>query len=166
MRNLPSAAARHQRAHSAQRATGRARLAPRNGDGALQHTKSAQIEIEKASTAPGSPVRTDLDRFVRSSIMRATLGRSPLSLLNACTDWLGHVAVAPGFQQHLLGLTIDRSMQLWQYAVNCAARGATPKEPCITPLPQDKRFSDPAWSTWPFNVTHARGCGYGSHSLN
>jgi polyhydroxyalkanoate synthase len=86
--------------------------------------------------------------------MRATLGRSPLSLLNAYTDWLGHLAVAPGVQQHLVGYMADRSMQLWQYALGCALRGATPEEPCITPLPQDKRFSDPAWSTWPFNVIH------------
>jgi len=84
--------------------------------------------------------------------MRTTLGRSPLSFVNACTDWLGHLAVAPGLQQQLLALAIDRSIQLWTYAATCALTGARQADPCVTPLPQDKRFADPSWSTWPFNV--------------
>lgn len=84
--------------------------------------------------------------------MRATHGRSPISILNAYTDWLGHLAVAPSLQQHLLGVAAGRSMQLWQYAVSCALRGNPFQEACIEPLPQDKRFSDPLCSAWPFNV--------------
>ena len=86
--------------------------------------------------------------------MSATLGRSPLSLINAYTDWFGHLAVAPGFQQYLLELAIERSFQLCQYIVNCVFRGASQEESCIPPLLQDKRFSDPAWSVWPFDLIH------------
>jgi polyhydroxyalkanoate synthase len=85
--------------------------------------------------------------------MHATLGRSPLSALNAFTDWLGHLGVAPGLQLQLLDLSVQRSLQLWQYAATCALHQRT-LPPCVAPLPQDKRFSDPAWSAWPFNVIH------------
>jgi polyhydroxyalkanoate synthase len=51
-------------------------------------------------------------------------------------------------------LAIERSFQFWTYAVTCALGGKAPDEPCVTPLPQDKRFSDPAWSKWPFNMIH------------
>ena len=86
--------------------------------------------------------------------MHATLGRSPLSVLNAYSDWLGHLAVAPGLQQQLFGFAIQRSVELWQYATGWALRGTAASEPCVAPLPQDNRFSDPAWSTWPFNFVH------------
>ncbi|WP_246789936.1 alpha/beta hydrolase [Bradyrhizobium sp. CCBAU 51765] len=86
--------------------------------------------------------------------MQATLGRSPLSVLNAYSDWLGHLAVAPGLRQQLLEFAIQRSLQLWQYATGCAVHGGTAPVPCVGPLPQDNRFSNPAWSTWPFNVVH------------
>lgn len=87
-------------------------------------------------------------------MVRATCGRSPLSMLMAWTDWGGHLAIAPSLQQHLFGLAAERSMQLWRYASSCALQRTTPKDACVTPQPQDKRFSDPAWSTWPFNVIH------------
>ena len=151
MNDMPLAARQHA-AQPGGRARGRAGLGSRSAGRA--HTNLPKIEIEKASTTRDEPARTDLDRLVRSTIMRITLGRSPLSLLNAYTDWLGHLAVAPGLQQRLLGLAVDRSMQLSRYVIDCAFRGAAPKEACITPLPQDKRFSDAAWSAWPFNVVH------------
>jgi len=89
---------------------------------------------------------------VRSSIMRATSGRSPLSLLNAYIDWLGHLVVAPGFQQHMLEHAITRSQLLWSYAAQCMLGQGKSADPCVTPLPQDKRFADPSWSAWPFNL--------------
>ncbi|KAB2886258.1 MAG: alpha/beta fold hydrolase [Pseudorhodoplanes sp.] len=103
----------------------------------------------------GAPPRTDLDRLVRAAIVRATQGRSPVSLMTAYVDWLAHLAVTPSLQQRLAGLAVERSIQLSQYAARCAlcGREAAPAK-CVEPLPQDKRFSDPAWSTWPFNILH------------
>jgi polyhydroxyalkanoate synthase len=100
------------------------------------------------------PVRTDLDRLVRSSIIRAASGRSPISMALAYTDWLGHLAVAPGLQQQLAGLAFERAAQLGQYAMTCALKGAGAEQGCIEPLPQDKRFADPSWKEWPFNLIH------------
>ncbi|MCQ3943128.1 MAG: poly-beta-hydroxybutyrate polymerase [Alphaproteobacteria bacterium] len=118
--------------------------------------KSEQPRIEKpAPVAPndGAPARSDLDRLVRSSIVRATQGRSPVSLLTAYVDWIAHLAVTPSLQQRLASLAAQRSIELAQYATRCALSGRKASESkCVEPLPQDKRFADPAWSAWPFNV--------------
>ncbi len=151
MRNQSPTEAR-QRSNLARQATTAVSIASHRGDRASQRVKSSQIRNEETSIAPNTVARSDLDRLVRSSIMRATSGRSPLSLLNAYTDWLGHLIVAPGFQQHMLELATKRSLQLWAYAANCAHLGAGPAETCVTSLPQDKRFADSSWSAWPFNV--------------
>jgi polyhydroxyalkanoate synthase len=154
MKNVSPAAPRQQWSHRAHHVATRARLASHRVDNAPQRVKSPQIQNEETSIVNRATARSDLDRLVRSSIMRATFGRSPLSVLNAYSDWFGHLAVAPGLQQQLFGFAIQRSLQLWQYATGCAHRWAAATEPCVAPPPQDNRFSDPAWATWPFNVIH------------
>ncbi len=106
------------------------------------------------STAASATISTDLDRLLRATFMRATLGRSPLSLFNASVDWLGHFAMSPGLQQELAMDALERAGQFWSYAVNCATAGDAPPEPCVQPAPHDKRFADAAWSQWPFNLIH------------
>lgn len=100
------------------------------------------------------PHHTDLDRLVHAAIVRSTAGRSPISPLIACIDWISHLALAPGLQQHLAALAAERMMQLWRHALQCGLDGSVSHERCIEPLPQDKRFADPAWSQWPFNFIH------------
>lgn len=121
-------------------------------DRAPQRLKPARRELATAPAPVAGPIRTDLDRFVRSSIMRLSLGRSPISLLNASTDWISHLALSLGLQQRLYGLALKRTAQLWEYAINCAFIGE--RERCVMPAPQDKRFAEPEWSTWPFNLIH------------
>ena len=113
----------------------------------------AEPEAGRASgeLEPARAGGADIDRFVRSAFARATVGRSPMSLLLAWVDWLGHLSIAPALQVRLLEAGLQQTMQLARYASSCALHGPH-NEPCIAPLPQDKRFSDPAWSQWPFNV--------------
>ena len=98
------------------------------------------------------PARLAFDRLLRATIIGATLGRSPVSLLTAFVDWAGHLALAPSLQQQLFSLAIERWVQIWQAAQVCACGGTLPKESCVEPLPQDKRFVEPAWKAWPFNI--------------
>jgi len=118
---------------------------------------SKQAAVARRGPLVGLPdysdtIHTDLDRFVRSSIMRFTLGRSPISLINATTDWLGHLLVSPGLQQQLFGLAVEQAIQLWLSAID--SQSFDKNDPnCIGPT-QDKRFLEAEWSTWPFNYIH------------
>jgi polyhydroxyalkanoate synthase subunit PhaC len=113
-------------------------------------------------TAPGSRMSvpgwtdveppTSVDRALHSIMGRATAGISPASLALAGTDWALHLAESPGKWQRLFEKALRKQIRLANYAVRTAA-GATP-EPCIDPLPQDRRFNGAAWQNWPFDVIY------------
>ena len=74
-----------------------------------------------------------------------------MGLSKAYFDWLVHLALSPGKQ-----------LQLWHKSIRKTPGGAPgalrrPQrrgDPCIAPLPQDKRFDGQAWQQWPFNVMY------------
>jgi len=103
---------------------------------------------------PAAPGLRDLDRIMRATVAGLTGGRSPVSLFLASIDWASHLALAPTLQQHLAVLAAERSAELFRYALTCAIEDAAEPTPCVSSLPQDRRFADPAWSRWPFNVIH------------
>ncbi|MEW6487839.1 MAG: alpha/beta fold hydrolase [Thermodesulfobacteriota bacterium] len=92
-----------------------------------------------------------IDRLAHAWLGRATLGLSPASLLLAYADWALHFGFSPGKQAELLRNAAEKSFRFGLYALR-AADADTP--PHIAPLPQDRRFRDPAWRAWPFNLLH------------
>lgn len=46
-----------------------------------------------------------------------------------------------------------KTVRFLNYASRCAIKGGN-VEPCIEPLPQDRRFSDESWQRWPFNLIY------------
>jgi polyhydroxyalkanoate synthase subunit PhaC len=94
----------------------------------------------------GTPTE-GFDRWLHAQVGRQTGGISPASLALAYTDWLAHLAASPAKQAELVH-------KAWRKAFRYAlwlARSAEPGcAPCIEPLPQDRRFADPAWRTPPF----------------
>lgn len=92
------------------------------------------------------------DRALRASLARATFGISPSSLGQAYFDWLTHLVASPGKQMRLVEKALRKSTRLATFAGNCMS--GRDQARCIEPLPQDKRFSDPAWETFPFNFIH------------
>ncbi|HWS76245.1 MAG TPA: alpha/beta fold hydrolase [Quisquiliibacterium sp.] len=95
-----------------------------------------------------------VDRSVHAATARFTGGMSPAALAGAYMDWALHLAAAPGKQMRLVEKAIRKSGRFAAYAANCAANPGQPGERCIEPLPQDKRFSNPAWQGWPYNLIH------------
>ncbi|MGD9501212.1 MAG: PHA/PHB synthase family protein [Methyloceanibacter sp.] len=93
------------------------------------------------------------DRSLHAAIARFTNGLSPAALAHAYLDWATHLAYAPGKQLQLIDKAIRKSVRLVNHVCRCAMEGGK-GEPCIAPLPQDKRFVGEAWQKWPYNVLH------------
>jgi polyhydroxyalkanoate synthase len=81
-----------------------------------------------------------------------TLAISPATLWNAFADWSLHVANAPGKQLELAEQAAHDWIRFTAYVQRRALR--IDVDPCITPPPQDRRFSDPDWHNPPFDAAH------------
>ena len=97
-----------------------------------------------------------LDLMSNAWLGKLTGNISPAAMLNAYTDWLSHLALSPT-KRAALTQKAWKNWWLWYgYSCNClhssAQTGQTASPLCIEPLPQDRRFSDPAWRQWPFNA--------------
>ena len=110
------------------------------------------LELERDSYA-STALSDIIDRSMHALAGRVTLGLSPSSLIGAYMDWVAHLATAPGKQAQLVQKAIKKTHRLTSYATRCAAKGGG-ADLCIEPLPQDKRFVDDEWKTWPFNIIH------------
>ncbi len=94
-----------------------------------------------------------VDRSVHAATARFTAGLSPMALAGACADWAAHLAFAPGKRSQLVEKAVKKAMRLANYASR-RSFGSEGVEPCIVPLPQDRRFVGPAWQTPPFDVIY------------
>lgn len=105
--------------------------------------------------APAAPCRNPLDLRFQAAVARATLSISPVSLLLATVDWAAHLAGSPGKRLELVNLAQEHLRRITEYAGSVAfASPGFPALRCIAPPAQDRRFADPAWQNWPFNVMH------------
>src|ERR1044072_8448095 len=95
------------------------------------------------SPTPAAPedARRPIDRALSAAIGRASGGLSLTSISAAYADWLIHLLSSPGKQQQLVEKAWRKSIWLASWLAT-ASRGQF--EPCIEPLPQDRRFSNPA----------------------
>ncbi len=92
-----------------------------------------------------------VDRAFHASVARLTRGLSPAAVLLAWADWAMHLAAAPGRQAELWAKAARKAIRLQMFLLRCAACGGR-AEPCIEPLPQDRRFTADAWQAWPWNL--------------
>ena len=94
-----------------------------------------------------------VDRSFHAALARTTTGLSPAGLLGAYLDWAVHLALSPGKQLQLTDKARRKALRLLAFMAHCAT-AAGHAEPCIEPLPQDRRFSGRAWQAWPFNFLY------------
>lgn len=90
-----------------------------------------------------------VDRSFHAAAARFTRGLSPAAIGQAYLDWWTHLAFSPGKQMQLVEKAGKKSLRLANHAVNCTLTRSE-VEPCIVPLPQDRRFAAPAWRQWPY----------------
>ena len=137
------------------------KLLPTSAHPAARAVRLLQVPANDA--AAGSPpldgehdmpaVSAAIDQAVHATLARLTGGLSPAALADAWFDWGIHIAFSPGKQAALAVKATRKNMRLGQFAFRSLTKGET-AEPCIVPLPQDRRFSDPAWHSWPFNFVY------------
>ena len=114
--------------------------------------ESAQIDgPERGADAP--TINETLDHATQVWISRFTHGLSPAALMAAWFDWGTHIVAAPGKRLELADKAADKAARQASFMMKCATTtGET--EPCIEPLPQDRRFRDNAWQMKPFNMIY------------
>lgn len=101
-----------------------------------------------AGDGPAHPA----DRLWHGTLGQTVLPISPASLLLAYTDWLTNLNMYPGKQRDLWfqGLEQNACLALWALRAGCGE----PPPVCIEPQPEDKRFKEPEWQRWPFNLLY------------
>jgi polyhydroxyalkanoate synthase len=120
--------------------------APKNASGALASALGPDILPHTHAT-----MEQALDKGLKAAQARFTGGLSPIALAAAYSDWALHLSSAPGKQLELVEKAVKKTSRFANYAGMCACNPDT-AETCITPLPQDKRFTGEDWQKWPFNA--------------
>lgn len=108
----------------------------------------AQERDSYAITALGDVV----DRSTHAALARYTFGLSPAALVACYMDWATHLIASPGKQMRLVQKAVRKWVRLLRYVGECTSGEAT--QPCIEPLPQDRRFTNEAWQHWPYNLIY------------
>ena len=92
------------------------------------------------------------DRAFKANLARLTFGLSPAVLAEQTFDWLAHLVISPGKQLQLIEKAFRDAARFGIYAAQSVADPGTP--PCISPLPQDRRFQGETWQRWPYNLMY------------
>ena len=94
-----------------------------------------------------------LDPTVHAALARSLGSLSHASALMAASDWALHLAASPGHCMDLAHLALRQGQEMAAYALARMAAGTDKEARHAVPAPtQDRRFADPAWQQWPFNV--------------
>ena len=144
----------------------RARLSvvPHASPGTPAKSKAATAQGVQPSTAALTPAflrdsyaatafAEVLDRSLHASMARFTAGVSPMTLIGAYADWAAHLSYSPGKQLQLAEKAVRKWLRLVTY-VNHRGLAVDGCEPCIEPLPQDKRFLGEAWRKFPYDLVY------------
>ncbi|MGZ8255865.1 MAG: PHA/PHB synthase family protein [Burkholderiaceae bacterium] len=91
-----------------------------------------------------------VDRSVHAATARFTAGLSPIALASAYLDWACHLAFLPGKRTQLAEKAVKKAIRLANYQSRRPFEEEP--EPCIVPLPQDRRFDGEAWRQPPFDL--------------
>jgi polyhydroxyalkanoate synthase len=109
--------------------------------------RSFSADVKESVDPPAS-----IDRLLRASMGRFTLGLSPYALWLAYADWAIHLCGSPGKLQQLAERSARNTIRFLNYYSNITSKPAC--RPCVEALPQDQRFRSEAWQQWPFNLIY------------
>jgi polyhydroxyalkanoate synthase len=96
-----------------------------------------------------------LDPTVHAALARSLGSLSHASALMAASDWALHLAASPGQRMDLAHLALRQGQEMAAYTLARMAAGPDKEARHAVATPtQDRRFADPAWQQWPFNLMH------------
>ncbi|MCE4372389.1 poly-beta-hydroxybutyrate polymerase N-terminal domain-containing protein, partial [Xanthomonas hortorum pv. hederae] len=102
-----------------------------------------------------APAIAHLDQQIHAEWAKAWSSISPESVLSAWTDWASHLATSPGKRTELSVLALRLAGELHEYVhTHAGAPGQDPVEATAQRPVEDRRFNDPAWNQWPYNLWH------------
>jgi len=81
---------------------------------------------------------------------KSTAGLDPRVILLAYLDWWVKLAWSPGTHARLTEKALRKWARIGLFLAQCISESDPQR--VIEPLPQDKRFRDPAWRRWPYNL--------------
>ncbi len=91
-----------------------------------------------------------IDRMFNAYLANFTSGVDPRVIPLTFLDWWVKLLGSPGTHARLS----EKALRKWiRFALYAGSSVVDPQSPAaIEPLPQDRRFRDPAWQRWPFNL--------------
>jgi len=92
------------------------------------------------------------DRLFNAAMARSTAGLDPRVILLAYLDWWVKLAWSPGTHARLTEKAMRKWLRIAMFLGQCLVDTEHKTQCVIDPLPQDKRFRDPAWGQWPYNL--------------
>ncbi|WP_084629151.1 PHA/PHB synthase family protein [Neptunomonas japonica] len=114
-------------------------------------TINSAPNLAKQDIESGYVSATALDNVFKANMAKFTGGISPAGLLSLYFTWASHLALSPGKQASLAEKMCRKAFRLSKSSPSMMQKDSLP---CIDPLPQDKRFSDPSWQQWPYNYIY------------
>lgn len=102
--------------------------------------------IEKAPNLSDQSAEA-IDSKLRASIGKLTKGMSPMQLVLAYTDWLGHLSLAPGLRFKLLQKLTKKLLKLSASTARTIVRKPEQEE-----KPRSSLFKHELWGKPPFNL--------------
>ena len=115
---------------------------PFPGNGLERHA-SAWLGLNHRDDPQQALASAHWDKLLNAMLGRLTSGISPAALSLAFSDWALHLALSPSRRELLL-------LKVWRKYLRWLALARPDAATAIEPLPQDKRFADPAWQRWPY----------------
>jgi len=149
--------------HGAKAETKKMASSNKNRRTAVTKVPRSKARASSPTLAPPSLIRRDsysstafselIDRSTNATMARFTGGISPNALFEAYMDWATQLAGSPGKRIQLIEKAVRKSVRLALHMPDCL-RSDCDCEPCIDPLPQDRRFEDDAWQHLPYNLMY------------
>ncbi|CDN94549.1 polyhydroxyalkanoate synthase [Rhizobium subbaraonis] len=113
---------------------------------------AAPVEVIGMESEKEEKSSREVDEEAHAAWSRAWSSISPESPLLAWMDWASHLATSPGKRAELSRLALDQLERIQTIITAGLSQGNDGPSAGAVPQLSDRRFADPSWGQWPFNL--------------